>query len=65
MRRPPRHRNGERDTVDRRNPFWDLITDARELVSLMGTLVLSFGLWILWGVFWFPIIDWVFARLSG
>lgn len=51
--------------MDRRNPFWDLITDARELVSLMGTLVLSFGLWILWGVFWFPIIDWVFARFSG
>ena len=51
--------------MDRRNPFWDLLTDFGELTSLAGTLVFSFCLWLLWGLFWFPVIDWVFGRLSG
>ena len=33
--------------------------------ALVGTLAISFTLWIAWGLFWFPIIDWVFARISG
>ena len=51
--------------MNRPNAFWDLLTDYGELGTLIGTLMFSFGLWILWGMFWFPIVDWVFARFSG
>ena len=46
-----------------KNPFWNAIRNMQDSLALAGTLALSFSLWILWGLFWFPVIDWVFAHI--
>ncbi len=45
------------------NLFGFLLELPAEL-ALVGTLFLSFSLWILWGALWFPVIDWLFERIA-
>ena len=45
--------------------IYGLLLELPPQFALVGTLLFSFSLWIFWGMFWFPIIDWLFARLSG
>ena len=45
------------------NLFGFLLELPAEL-ALVGTLFLSFSLWMLWGALWFPVIDWLFERIA-
>ena len=45
--------------------FYGILLELPAEIALLGTLLFSFSLWILWGMIWFPIIDWIFAQLAG
>lgn len=45
--------------------IFGLLLELPAEIALVGTLLFSFSLWMLWGLFWFPIIDWVYARIAG
>ena len=52
-------------TIKKTLSIYGILLDLPAEIALAGTLLFSFSLWILWGMFWFPIIDWIFAQLAG